>query len=133
MSAIEWTDVKTCSRCDEQKSRSDFARDRSRPDGLTYWCRTCRNRRGRETYTRKAGPPKGRRFVRPRDGDRKQARRRVNHLVDVGLLPPPASLPCVDCGHIGDGPRHEYDHHLGYAPEHHEDVEAVCAPCHRRR
>jgi hypothetical protein len=29
--------------------------------------------------------------------------------------------------------RHEYDHHLGYAAEHHGDVEAVCTVCHRAR
>lgn len=27
----------------------------------------------------------------------------------------------------------EYDHHLGYAAEHHEDVEAVCTTCHHAR
>ena len=69
-----------------------------------------------------------------RDGDKKQARRRVNYLVDIGLLPDPDDVPCVDCGHLGaDGPRHEYDHYLGYSAEHHEDVEAVCSGCHHKR
>ena len=41
----------------------------------------------------------------------------------------------MDCGHeYGSGERrHEYDHHLGYAAEHHEDVEAVCSKCHHAR
>lgn len=42
-------------------------------------------------------------------------------------------LACTDCGHRGDDRRHEYDHYLGYAAEHHEDVESVCSPCHHRR
>ena len=51
----------------------------------------------------------------------------------VGLLPDPNAVPCTDCEHLGPERRHEYDHHLGYAPEHHEDVEPVCAPCHNDR
>lgn len=49
---------------------------------------------------------------------------------------PTPTLPCVDCGHIrsnSEERRHEYDHHLGYAAEHHEHVEPVCTTCHHRR
>jgi len=72
----------------------------------------------------------------PRDGDRLQARRRVNYLVESGKIPPPNDLPCIDCKHVctpDDPTRHEYDHHRGYDAEHHEHVEAVCAPCHHAR
>ena len=67
-----------------------------------------------------------------RDGDREQARARVNVQVQRGERPFPNALPCVDCGHVwkeGDR-RHEYDHHLGYDAEHHLDVVPVCGPCH---
>jgi hypothetical protein len=59
----------------------------------------------------------------------------VNYLVEARLIPHPNELPCVDCGHewAPGQRRHEYDHHLGYAPEHHEHVEAVCTLCHHRR
>lgn len=59
----------------------------------------------------------------------------MNYLVDAGLIPDPNDLPCADCGHVytPEGRRHEYDHYLGYAPEHHEDVEAVCTTCHHAR
>lgn len=70
-----------------------------------------------------------------RDGDSKQAQRRVNHLVALELIPRPNALLCADCGHewtLGQL-RHEYDHYLGYSAEHHEDVEAVCTPCHHNR
>ncbi len=70
-----------------------------------------------------------------RDGDRKQARQRINVEVRTGYRPHPNDMPCVDCGHVWrDGERrHEYDHHLGYAPEHHLDVVARCTRCHAAR
>ncbi len=71
----------------------------------------------------------------PRDGDKAQARQRVNVEVRTGRRPHPNDLPCVDCGHVwapGER-RHEYDHHLGYAAEYHYDVEPVCTRCHSRR
>lgn len=71
----------------------------------------------------------------PRDGDRVQARQRVNVEVRTKRRPHPNTLPCVDCGHVwmkGER-RHEYDHAKGYAPEHHLDVESVCTTCHRSR
>lgn len=71
----------------------------------------------------------------PRDGDKKQARQRINVEVRAGRRPHPNLLPCTDCGHVWveDERRHEYDHHLGYAPEHHLEVQPVCTTCHARR
>src|SRR3546814_10218569 len=63
----------------------------------------------------------------PRDGDKVQARQRINVEVRTGHRPHPNTLPCVDCGHEwkpGER-RHEYDHYLGYAAAHHYDVEEV--------
>ncbi len=71
----------------------------------------------------------------PRDGDKKQARQRINVLVRTGRLAHPNDLPCRDCGHAwkpGER-RHEYDHHRGYAAAHHYDVEPVCTTCHAKR
>lgn len=79
--------------------------------------------------TKKPGPlPKS-----PRNGDRKQARQRINVEVRTGYRPHPSSIPCSDCGHIGEDRRHEYDHYLGYAADNHLDVEAVCTICHAAR
>lgn len=71
----------------------------------------------------------------PRDGDRLQARQRINVEVRTGRRPHPNTLACVDCGHVWtEGERrHEYDHHKGYAAKHHYEVEPVCTLCHRRR
>lgn len=71
----------------------------------------------------------------PRDGDKKQARQRINVEVRTGRRLHPNALPCCDCGHVwspGER-RHEYDHHLGYSTEHHLDVQAVCTLCHATR
>lgn len=71
----------------------------------------------------------------PRDGDKEQARQRINVEVRMGRRPHPNTLPCADCGHVWEpgARRHEYDHHLGYAAAHHYDVEPVCTVCHRAR
>lgn len=126
---------KWCTGCKNWHPVTAFLRDPGRTDGLAARCQEYRNRKARQDYKPRPRPSAGRRFVSARDGDEKQARRRVNHLVDVGLLAPPNSLPCADCGHVwtpGEK-RHEYDHHLGYAPEHHEHVEPVCTSCHASR
>lgn len=71
----------------------------------------------------------------PRDGDKAQARQRINVEVRTGRRPHPNTFPCTDCGHVhGPGERrHEYDHHMGYAAENHGDVQSVCTLCHAKR
>lgn len=124
-----------CWRCQDWHPADEFAKDASRTSGRAASCRRSANAARRKTYQPRPRPGAGRRFVPARDGDVLQARRRVNHLVDVGLLPDPNDMPCTDCGHVctEGGKRHEYDHHLGYEAEHHEDVEAVCTTCHHAR
>ncbi len=138
--SIDYYDRKTaagekwCTRCKAWHLLAAFGRDLSRFDGLTAVCVSARKQFSRERYTPKPRPKPGRKYVAARDGDRFQARGRVNHLVNMGILPDPDERPCIDCGHVaGDGVRHEYDHHLGYAAEHHEHVEVVCLLCHRKR
>lgn len=55
--------------------------------------------------------------------------------IHEGRLLHPTKLPCTDCGAAWrrNGPRHEYDHHVSYAPEHYLSVEPVCKPCHTQR
>jgi hypothetical protein len=124
-----------CLRCRSWHPADDFALDRSRGRGRAASCKQSQNAHQRETYEPTPRPEPGRRYVAARDDDQKQARRRVNYLVDAGLLPSPNRLPCTDCGHVWTAGerRHEYDHHLGYSAEHHESVEPVCTSCHHRR
>ncbi len=126
---------KWCVGCKNWHSRSAFGADASRSDGLASQCLDWRKRHYTTTHVRKARQSRAGLFLVPtRDGDKKQARARVNHAVDVGRLPDPNSLPCVDCGHEYDGRRrHEYDHHMGYSAEHQFTVQAVCSVCHKCR
>lgn len=126
---------KWCTACKTWHPRAEFGRDTTRRDGLTATCTAARKARYHDSYVPRPRP-RGRFFVPARDGDRLQARARVNHRIRVGLIPSPNTLPCKDCGHLRtpeDRRRHEYDHHLGYDAAHHLDVEAVCTACHRQR
>lgn len=133
-SDIEWTDAtKWCTACKRHHARSEFGRDRSRGDGLAACCLA-----SRRVKTRK--PQRGRLGVRgwqvpTRNGDKLQARRRVNYLVEQGRIPRPGDLPCADCADevfIGTY-RHEYDHAQGYDGENQLYVEPVCSRCHHNR
>lgn len=41
--------MKTCKKCGEEKSVSEFGKDSAAPDKLTRWCRPCRNEAQRGT------------------------------------------------------------------------------------
>lgn len=131
-SGIQWTRV--CSKCRQVLPREAFFTDRSRASGVSFVCRPCKNAAARAAYTPR--PQQRRGWIEPtRDGDKKQARRRINYLVDQGRIPHPNDLPCMDCADevfIGNY-RHEYDHALGYDGENQLYVEAVCSKCHHNR
>jgi hypothetical protein len=133
----EASGLKWCYACKAWHMRSEFAVDSSRYDGLTPLCAMRRNARQRDSYLPLGKPDRNGPLPLPaRDGDREQARQRVNNEVKRGRLPRPDSLPCMDCGHVrtrGDRRRHEYDHYLGYAAENQFDVQAVCSLCHAKR
>ncbi len=127
---------KWCYRCRKfKRARDSFAADRARSDGRKAVCKACVKERYDATYQKKARPgPFGPKPKPGRDGDKRQARARVNILVKRGQLPRPNTLPCDTCGHVwqdGDA-QHEYHHHKGYAAAHHLDVIPLCNPCHRR-
>lgn len=127
---------KRCTRCKTWHERAAFGADVSRPDGLSSTCLF-----GRKDHYQVSYAPvvrvrqQGRQYVPGRSGDRIQARARANRAVTIGTLPHPNDVPCVDCGHVWEigERRHEYDHHLGYAAEHHLSVQSVCTTCHHAR
>eukprot|EP00803_Ostreobium_quekettii_P006527 evm.model.scf_386.1 EVM.evm.TU.scf_386.1 scf_386:1048-4963(+) len=45
---------KSCTRCGEVKSAPDFCRDRSKPSGLSSWCKACTSRRNIKPWGTKA-------------------------------------------------------------------------------
>jgi hypothetical protein len=122
---------KWCSKCRVWHELSFFGTDKDRGDGLAPHCLQSR----RVKQRRMKFQPKHGWLKDARDNDKKQARRRVNYLVEQGLIPRPDDLPCMDCsdGVFSGTYRHEYDHHLGYSAEHQLDVEPVCCKCHRTR
>lgn len=126
------TGQKWCCVCKSWKNKlTDFKADASRSDGRDAHCAECRRQIYRESYKPKGRQSKkGCRFAPIRDGDKKQARARVNHLVNINLLPDPNDVPCEKCGHTGKGRRHEYHHHRGYAAEFQETVQSLCTRCH---
>ncbi len=128
-------DEKWCCGCKEWHHISAFRKDRSRGDGLTAACAEFSNIRNRATYKPKPRARPGRQFVQPRNDDKKQARRRVNHLVDEGLLSRPNSLPCAACGHKWEPgeKRHEMHHHQGYGCDSHEKIVILCSTCHHKK
>ena len=112
--------LKWCTAHRDWHLRSAFPIDRSRGDGLKAKC-----------LAADWGRPRG-----YRDPLKEKARRAVGVAVRFKKLPHPNMLPCFDCGHEWRAecpPRHEYDHYLGYEPEHHLDVQAVCTICHADR
>lgn len=42
--------MKQCPKCKKQKSKSEFGRNRSRPDGLSFWCQKCSREYGKQYY-----------------------------------------------------------------------------------
>lgn len=133
-SKIEWTDTtKWCTACKADHPISAFGKDKSRWDGLAACCLASRRVKVRKP---RLGRPGRRGWQVPtRDGDKKQARRRVNYLVEQGRIPHPEDLPCMDCldeVYINSY-RHEYDHVKGYDGENQLYVEAVCSRCHHNR
>lgn len=130
--------MKWCTKCKVAHLSTEFKADRSRGDGLSAKCvrsRASGHPRGWHEKPR-INPKTGRPGPIPkpgREGDKKQARSRVNHEVADGRRANPNNLPCVDCGHTGSDKRHKYDHYMGYSTENHMKVEAVCTTCHHKR
>ena len=120
---------KWCSGCKLWHLYIEFGLDSSRNDGLSTVCLKYRKIMYEKSYKQRPRK-KGRKFVDPRDGDKKQARRRINHLVDIGLMPRPSTLICIKCNGYNDSKRNEYHHHNGYGVDHHEDVIVLCSSCH---
>lgn len=117
---------KKCTICEKWKFIDEFNKDKSRADGYSSRCKPCSTAifriKSMNTHPRQ---------VR-RDGDKIQARSRINIDITNGLRPDPNSLYCSLCGHKGNDRRHEYHHVQGYEKEHHYDVLPLCTKCHHK-
>jgi 5-methylcytosine-specific restriction endonuclease McrA len=52
MAAADCTGMKVCSKCKAKKPVSEFGNQKSRKDGLSPWCRSCKSAAGREYDSR---------------------------------------------------------------------------------
>ncbi len=131
--------VKRCSQCGQEKNTEEFARNRSRLDGLSDWCNIC-NAIQQKTW-RKAHPEKCREYARryrevhPEIGrvwaahdklvhpDRWRARRRLAYAIEIREMVQPDK--CERCGTSGK----MHGHHADYLRP--LEVEWLCSVCHQ--
>lgn len=138
--------MKTCSKCNQEKSPSDFYKNKNAKDGLAWWCKLCASQSVRKWYesggrerTRELARarvarlrqiPEGVaelkakwRTDRTRHPGRRAARKAVAAAVADGRLPAASSLPCEAGGHcVG---LVEY-HHDSYKDEDRLRVRPLC-------
>lgn len=131
LSVTEYIDLiskgmKKCTLCKRWKTIEEFHNDKSRHDGKACGCKECQRMMWRKRSMT------GNKRIPRRDGDKRQASKRINSDVENGIRPNPNDLHCVMCGHKGNDKRHEYHHVCGYEKEHHYDVMPFCSTCHGR-
>src|SRR3954470_22270325 len=49
----QWVVDKSCPSCGERKSATAYGRNRTQPDGLSFYCLACNRARNQATYARK--------------------------------------------------------------------------------
>lgn len=144
------TDTKVCCDCKVELNRSEFHRNASTPDGLSYICRACTAVRHRERYARnrdailsrnnawreanrEADLAAKRRWYQSNKAEA-AARGRVNRLRtrygltedDYDSMRTRQGGVCAICGRPGDGPLHvDHDHATGAVRG------LLCSPCNR--
>lgn len=116
------TYLKACARCNAEKPRSEFHRDAGKADGLSPWCKLCKNTHRLESLKDKLQDPTSQESIR------KRIYAQVARAVGNGTLVKPKACPSchveVDPSEL-QGHHHDYDKPL--------DVEWVCRQCHTRQ
>lgn len=145
---------KKCTMCSSKKPKSDFYRNRSRPDGYGSQCKTCAARysqssAGKAAVRRYSKSEAGRRArkqrrqtsegkarlsarharYRKRHPNRRKAREAVHYAIRIGQLQLVSVQTCADC----PNPATAHHHYLGYEKQHWLDVIPLCRNCHRTR
>ena len=128
--------MKWCTDCESFVDQDYFYDTSSRGRARKHsYCKSCSRIRSKRANDLRLSTSEefSKRETFPRDGDKKQARYRVNREVHKGNLPHAQTVACIDCGHVGSDKKHHYDHYLGYAGINHLAVECVCVSCHQKR
>lgn len=134
--------MKRCSKCKKTKLNSGFYKDKTKKDGLHYWCKKCcrdyaQNPKGKiatkKANTKYRQTEKGRitnrkrlASYRMRHPDRYKAVQKVTTATRSGKIPLAKTLKCYYCPNQAE----QYHHHRGYTEEHALDVIPLCRSCH---
>lgn len=132
--------MKTCYICKQDKELSDFSKNRSNNDGLSYECRSCQTLRYRkwmrdnwkrlrekskkwtmehpELVKKYAGK------TRAKNHEKTKARNLFHYAWKTGRI---QKLPCEVCSSTTKIQGH---HYLGYEGEHWKDVQWLCSKHH---
>lgn len=111
--------TRICERCQTEKPLEEFYRNRSRPQGRSYWCKDCcklyerlPHRKGRHTKWRNS--PKGKLKTKQYSQEhyqgekpKQKARSAIHRLIKMGIV---KRMPCEICG---DG--NSQGHHPNYS------------------
>ena len=80
--------MKVCSRCKIKKSLEEFVKNKSKPDGYSTYCKSCKRIKDNESY----------RTSQARRDNIRRIRETATDKLDVYLIEYLLSHPCVDCG-----------------------------------
>lgn len=129
--------MKTCSKCREIKSTTEFNRNAGRKDGLQTFCRDCSKSEYKKYYQ-----------GNPKEKDRLIKSNKVSNAKKLEWLRSLKDIPCKDCGqtfppyvmdfdHLGDKEFGIASYYIRYGREklikEMAKCEVVCANCHRIR
>lgn len=134
--------MKTCSKCKETKSLSEFYKSRRSKDGRQGYCKSCvkayqQRFKGKAAisdrvvqkayHQNERGKAAMKRFY-ARNPNYRKATHAVYCAVRAGRLPRPDTLQCHYC----PNPAQQYHHWHGYEPECWLDVVPACVECHTK-
>jgi hypothetical protein len=126
-------DMKLCSRCNIEQALAEFCRQASRPDGLSPWCRACRNQYNRERLQRPGKRAERLAWRRANEPYIRRDRARYLYDVDVDELLARQGDRCALCPATEPGGRWgtwHIDHDQSCCPSYaHGGKQKTCGKC----
>lgn len=114
--------MKKCGKCKQEKLLSGFSKNRSRGDGLQYWCKDCHVERYLNPVAREAQRKAAEDYYR-KHPEKAKARYAVKYAIKTGKLV--RSIFCEECGL----PAETEGHHPDYTKP--LVVDWLCLECHK--
>ncbi|KKM05639.1 hypothetical protein LCGC14_1752080 [marine sediment metagenome] len=113
--------MKTCGKCEIEKSESKFSKRSSSVDGLQYYCKEC-NQTYFQTEAGKKAHSRSDTKRRKKFPEKAKAHHTVNDAIRGGYLQRPKI--CESCGRFADIEGHHPDYSKPL------EVDWLCRPCH---